>query len=106
MNPKIETVVAEVRRHFKLLYGNRLVHMVLFGSQARGEAEPGSDIDILVVLKGLVFPCEEIERTLNYVAEVSLNYNVVVSCVFVSEQQFAHEQSPMLLNVRREGVPL
>mgnify|MGYP000527063544 CR=1 FL=1 len=106
MNPKIETIIAELQRYFNLLYGERLVQMVPFGSQARGQAEPGSDIDILVVLRGLVSPCEEIERTLNHVAEISLNFNVVVSCVFVSEEQFQHEQSPMLLNVRREGILL
>jgi predicted nucleotidyltransferase len=79
---------------------------VLFGSQARGDAEPGSDIDVLVVLQGVVSPCEEIARTINDVADISLAYNEVVSCVFVSEEQFERERSPLLLNVRREGVPL
>jgi len=39
--------------------------MVLFGSQARGDAESGSDIDVLGMLKGAVSPCEEIARTIN-----------------------------------------
>jgi len=30
----------------------------------------------------------------------------VVSCVFVSEEQFQQERSPLMLNVRREGVPV
>jgi predicted nucleotidyltransferase len=79
---------------------------VLFGSQARGDVEPGSDIDVLVVLQGVVSPCEKIARTINDVADISLAYNEVVSCVFVSEEQFERERSPLLLNVRREGVPL
>jgi len=51
------------RSHFEEIYGDRLVKMVLFGSQARGEADADSDIDVLVVLKGEVNPGEEIKRT-------------------------------------------
>ena len=106
MNEKLPTILAELRCWFETVYRERLVRLVLFGSQARGDAEPGSDIDVLVVLKGSVSPCEEIARTINDVADISLEYNEVVSCVFVSEEQFERERSPLLLNVRREGVPL
>jgi len=34
-------------------FGERLVSAVLFGSHARGEAKPESDIDIFLVVKGL-----------------------------------------------------
>ena len=50
MNDKLITILAELRRRFEVLYGTRMVKMMLFGSQARGDAEPGSDIDALVVL--------------------------------------------------------
>jgi predicted nucleotidyltransferase len=86
------------------LYGPRLVSLVLYGSQARGDAEEGSDIDVLVVLEGPVRPGQEIAHTGVDVAEVSLAHNVAVACMFVSREQFEHEQSPLLINVRREGV--
>ncbi len=106
MNDKSTTILAELRRRFGVLYSTRLVEMMLFGSQARGDAEPGSDIDVLVVLRGKVSPCEEIARTIENVADVSLHHNEVISCVFVSEEQFERERSPLLLNLRREGVPI
>ena len=104
MSGKVKAVLADVRRRFEALYGERLVRMVLYGSCARGDAESGSDIDVLVVLRKPVSPCEEIARTIDDVAEISLDQDVVVSCVFVSEAQFERERSPLLLNVRREGV--
>ena len=106
MSDKLTTILSELRRRFEVLYGMRLVRMMLFGSQARGDAEPGSDIDVLVVLRGEVSPCEEIARTIEDVADVSLHHNEVVCCVFVSVEQFERECSPLLLNIRREGVPI
>ena len=106
MNGKLTTILAELRRRFEVLYGTRLVQMILFGSQACGDAEGGSDIDVLVVLRGAVSPCDEIARTIEDVADVSLHHNEVVSCVFISEEWFERERSPLLLNIRREGVPV
>ena len=49
MDNKVTAILSELRRRFEVLYGERLVRMVLFGSQARGDAQPESDIDVLVV---------------------------------------------------------
>jgi predicted nucleotidyltransferase len=68
MNEKLKAILAELRSHFEEIYGDRLVKMVLFGSQARGDADADSDIDVLVVLKGQVQPGEEIKRTSQVVA--------------------------------------
>jgi len=105
MNLEISAILAELRSCFESIYGDRLRQLVLFGSQARGDTEPGSDIDILVVLRGTVKPGEEIARTGTITAALSLKYDVVISCAFVSEERYNTEHSPLLLNVRKEGVP-
>lgn len=104
MNEKLKTILTELRYRFEEIYGERLVRLVLFGSQARSDAEPESDIDILVVLQGPVSPGQEIARAGEMTATLSLKYDVVVSCTFISADRYATEQSPLLLNVRREGV--
>jgi len=106
MDARIQRVLADLRTRLEMTYGSRLSQVVLYGSHARGSADMDSDIDLLVVLRGDVSPCEEIGRTADDVAEVSLKHNVVVACVFASQDQFEREQSPLLLNVRREGVPV
>jgi predicted nucleotidyltransferase len=104
MDDKLTAVIMELRWQFEVLYSKRLVRMLLFGSQARGDAEPESDIDVLVVLQGPVDPGEEIARTGEVTAQLSLRHDVVISRVFISADQFSEEQSPLLLNVRREGI--
>ncbi len=100
----IKSAINDLRDHFNKLYGERLVKLMLFGSQARGDADAGSDIDILVVLKRSVNSGDEITRACPVTASLSLKYDLVISCVYVSADRFKTEQSPLLINVRREGV--
>jgi predicted nucleotidyltransferase len=106
MSRKVRGVLAELRRRLEELYGDRLVKLVLFGSQARGTASTDSDIDVLVVLSGPVEPSTEIHRASPVTAAVSLENDVVISCVYVSEERYKVDSGPLLLNVRAEGVPV
>ena len=104
MNPKVQSIMLEMQRALQELYKDRLVRIMLFGSHARGDASPRSDIDALIVLKGAVKPGEEIARTGGIASELSLKHDIVISCTFVSAERYEKEQSPLLINVRREGV--
>jgi len=102
----LQEILREFRSGLERLYGPRLANVVLFGSRARHEARPDSDIDLLVVLRGDVDPHVELHRVSPYKSALCLKHDVVISCVYISEEDFGSEQSPLLLNVRREGVPV
>lgn len=104
MHKKLDTILSRLRHQLEALYGSNLVGLRLYGSQARGEAVPGADIDVLVVLDELASPAEEVHRTSQIVARLSLEYDVVISCAFISQSQLLTEQSPFLMNVQREGI--
>ena len=78
MSEKLKQILMELRSRVQGLYGTRLAEMVLFGSQARGDEESGSDIDVLVVLRGDVSPAVEIARTGEIVADLSLRYGCLL----------------------------
>jgi uncharacterized protein len=105
-NQNLDRIIALVKQWFSEQYQENLEGLILYGSQARGDAKEYSDIDVLVVLKKAFNYREEIDRTSQFIADLSLEYDTVISRAFVSAQRFQEENSPFLLNIRREGVPL
>jgi len=102
----IAPIVSEIMRSLHELYGDRLAYITLYGSHARNEATPDSDIDILVVLQGNVKPCTEITNTGEIISQLSLQFDTVLSCLFISKTEYLNHTSPLLLNIRREGIQL
>lgn len=103
MNPSL--LLSEFKRELRRLYGDRLKDVILFGSYARGEAHAGSDIDVMVVLRGEVMPGREIDTMIDIITDLNLKYNVLLSVVPMAEEKYLRRNSPLLLNVRREGIP-
>ena len=109
MNAAVEElnlILPELRRELARCLGDELVGLYLYGSYARGEQTSDSDIDVLVVVRDASKRPELWDRTLNAVAGICLKYDTLISDVIVSEERFRNEQSPLLISVRREGVPL
>lgn len=104
MTSDIKKVLNLVKQEFTALYESRLYQIVLYGSQARGDATLESDIDIMVVLDGTVSISTEILRTEDIIASISLQTDTSISCYFISRNEFDTDLSPLLRNVHKEGV--
>ena len=98
----LDQVVAALHGH----YGERLSRVVLFGSRARRDHAADSDFDVLVVLKGPIDRSVEREALGNIIYPLDFENDSVVFCLAVDEQRYEREQSPLLMNVRKEGVAL
>ena len=102
---KIKGILSEFRTELVKLYDKRLKQIILYGSWARGEATEDSNIDLLIVLEGNVSPGKEIDRMIDIITEINLKHNVLLAVYPVSEENYATLNSPLLLNIRREGRP-
>jgi uncharacterized protein len=101
---KLAEILTSLRAALAGLLGARLAAVYLYGSQARGDARPDSDIDVLIVLRGEFNYFEMVDQVSYITSALSLQHEVVISCTFVSQDELDNLQTPFLVNVRREAI--
>ncbi|HET7928120.1 MAG TPA: UPF0158 family protein [Actinomycetota bacterium] len=101
--PEPVELAGEVARDLQTLYGSRLKGVFLFGSRARGDAHPESDLDLLVVLDRVDSPWDELRRMDELMWRRSLEHDIVISAAPVEESVFRSGASPFHVRVRAEG---
>ncbi|OIN95539.1 MAG: hypothetical protein AUJ21_02905 [Anaerolineae bacterium CG1_02_58_13] len=105
MPDEIKKILRELKKGLVKIYGDQLKAVYLFGSYARGEAHPpDSDIDVMIVLKGEFDYWAMDNLCSEFVADLSLEHDVVISRKIASDAQYASSKMPLYINVRREGV--
>jgi predicted nucleotidyltransferase len=94
-----------VRRH---LHAGADVHEIrLFGSAARGEERPGSDLDLLVIV-AVAGARVRINRALEQLeADLATGYGVRLRPIVYTKAEFRRKASlPLVQNILKEGTPL
>lgn len=91
----LERLLSTLDRELRDLYGERYRGLVLYGSYSRGEAEEGSDVDLLLLLDDTVSTGREIRRISSITAPLSLQSGHVLSVIPVSAGVRPRLTSPM-----------
>jgi predicted nucleotidyltransferase len=105
-----DPVLQRLKQELEALYGARLKRVLLYGSRARGDHQPDSDYDILVVLEGPLDLWPE-QKKLSAVSS-SLLWKTIAEgrAVDVSFKPMTEEQTQQrtgfMHNVRQEAVEL
>ena len=106
MKPSVRASLDDARQRLAGLYGDRLVRVVLYGSQARGDARDESDVDVLVVLRGSINVLAELKQLTDLKLALLEKYDVYVSLQPFTEADYQQRRSPLLINVHAEGIEL
>jgi predicted nucleotidyltransferase len=100
-DPVLRKIKAELAR----LYGPRLAGVVLYGSRARGDHRPDSDIDVMVLLNGDVDLGEERWRLAQLSTTIMLETGASPTFL-VREEGALARRTIFMHNLREDGVRL
>jgi predicted nucleotidyltransferase len=106
LTEKEKQAVKELIDELKELYGDNLSCVILYGSKARGDATEDSDIDILVVLKNIQNFSSERKKVKEISWRLSYKYELLLTVIIRSEQEYMQKDTPLLMNIEKEGVAL
>jgi len=101
-----DPILRKCRAVLEALYGERLRGIILFGSAARAEDTPESDIDLLVLLDGDVNGPAEVRRIWDELYPVQLECDRAISIMPVEAAGYQRGESNLYQNVQEEGVPI
>ena len=79
---------------------------ILYGSEARGDARPDSDIDVLILLEGERRDLKHEDQLAGELYEIELATGVVVSPMIMLRKQWENRpfKTPFYVNVMNEGI--
>lgn len=106
-NPILISAIREMCIKIADLYGSKLDSILLYGSYARGEEEPESDVDIALIIKE---PDNDIthDAMTDIVVDYELDQGVILSVISIELDQYKKwgSESPFYRNIAKEGVVL
>ncbi len=100
-----DPVLGRFRTAIQAAYGDRLDRVVLFGSRARGDAQPDSDYDIAVFLKDPGELWDELGVLSHITTDILLDTGAVISAKPFATA-FYSERSPLMREIRGDGLDL
>ncbi len=105
-DPDLAALLGRMKRALHERVGSG-VRLVLFGSRARGDAGPDSDVDLLVVLPDRINTVATREAARDAVYDFALESDYVFSALVASESQVrAHRGALAFAAIEREGVAI
>jgi hypothetical protein len=107
MEEPLERLLGDLKSRLQALLADEQAQIILYGSRARGDFDPDSDIDVAVIVPGLTGELKD--RILETAAEVEVEHCRAVSLLVFSRKEFDRlyqRQRRIALDIEREGVLL
>jgi uncharacterized protein len=97
-------LLAEIKERLERAHGARLCGVILYGSEARGEARADSDVDVLVLLADPVDYGRDLQMNIDAVYDLGVLLGRRISAKPVSAQDYERGDCPLFRRAREEGI--
>jgi len=97
-------LLSEIKNRLSQAHGQRLRGVIMYGSEARGQARPDSDVDVLVLLDDPVDYGRDLERNLDALYPLALEIERRISAKPASAVEYETVDCPLYNNAHREGI--
>jgi predicted nucleotidyltransferase len=105
--PAVRESLADLHARLRARFGERLTQVRLFGSHARGDFRPDSDVDVLVVVKALTR--DERREIYDLAEDVNFEWQVPLATLVWSSEyaQWMRDREFLIVDeIDTEGVAL
>ncbi len=99
-----QETLAIIKEKLWAVFHDRLRGVVLYGSEARGTAGAGSDIDVLVLIEEPVAYDADLRACLDAVYPLVLDWERPINPEPVPIRDFEREEWPLYKNAKAEGI--
>ncbi len=99
-------VLDRIKSMLRDAFKDRLQGVMLYGSEARGDANSDSDIDLLVLLTGPVNRREDLWTCICALYPLVLELERPIHAKPVDVEHYEMQRFPLYHEVKREGVPV
>lgn len=106
MRTLVEQYIAQV---VQAIYGSHLRKVILYGSYARGDSRPDSDVHLMILLDMSDLDLKSYSQELSYMTyDFNMDHDLDIKPITKSEEHFEKwvVNYPFYANVNREGVVL
>lgn len=100
----ISEVVRKCKAALESHYGSQLKGLILYGSVARSQSDPLSDIDLLVLLSKPFDYFSELRQIIEVLYPIQLESERLISAKPVPPDEFERGSIQLYRNAKREGI--
>ena len=100
-----DELLARMTRRLAEAFGERLRGLVLYGSEARGQADPDSDVDLLALLDGPVDFGRDLRACIHALYPLVLELERPIDVFPIDVDAYRAGEHPLYVTAKQEGIP-